>query len=68
MEIQKETSSSSLSSSSILYEDETWKPSLKGIHPAWLLAFRIFAFIVLMVLLILTVTTDGGTIFYYYTQ
>lgn len=62
VETQKETSSSTL------YEDESWRPCLKGIHPAWLLAFRVFAFIVLLVLLILTATSDGGSIFYYYTQ
>ncbi|PON59659.1 UDP-N-acetylglucosamine-N-acetylmuramyl-pyrophosphoryl-undecaprenol N-acetylglucosamine protein [Trema orientale] len=54
--------------SGILYEDDTWKPCLKNIHPAWLLAFRLVAFFVLLVLLIVTASVDGGAIFYYYTQ
>ncbi|KAK1366731.1 hypothetical protein POM88_042292 [Heracleum sosnowskyi] len=50
------------------YEDELWKPSLRGIHPAWLLGYRLVVFIVLLIMLSLNVAVDGGSIFDYYTQ
>ncbi|GLU20731.1 hypothetical protein SLE2022_369140 [Rubroshorea leprosula] len=60
-EAQQETAGS-------LYENETWTPCLKGVHPGWLMAFRVLAFIVLLICLTATGLADGGSIFYFYTQ
>lgn len=52
----------------LLYEDEVWKPCLKSIHPAWLLLFRVIAFIVLLLMMILNLAVDGPSLMYFYTQ
>ncbi|KAM4132639.1 hypothetical protein ACJW30_01G266600 [Castanea mollissima] len=47
---------------------KAWRPCVKEIHPIWLLAFRVFAFCLLLGTLIVKVIANGGRIFYYYTQ
>jgi len=52
----------------VVYLEDCWKTCIEGIHPGWLLAFRLVAFFVLASLLVVDIVTDGWSIFLYYTQ
>lgn len=52
----------------ILYADETWRTSLKELHPAWLLVYRLIAFGVMLALLIANLIIDGPDVLFFYTQ
>ncbi|PON84226.1 hypothetical protein TorRG33x02_199800 [Trema orientale] len=51
-----------------LYDNEAWRPSLKQIHPLWLLGYRLFAFFLLLATLIFKIVINGVGIFLYYTH
>ncbi|PWA41017.1 hypothetical protein CTI12_AA557810 [Artemisia annua] len=52
----------------ILYEDETWRSSFRAMHPAWLLAYRLVAFGVLLSILVSDAALIGVGMLFYYTQ
>uniref|UniRef100_A0A7N0VGC5 Uncharacterized protein n=1 Tax=Kalanchoe fedtschenkoi TaxID=63787 RepID=A0A7N0VGC5_KALFE len=51
-----------------LHRDEAWETSVAWIHPAWLLVYRLCAFIVLLAILISELRELGVGSFYFYTQ
>nr|KAJ0217679.1 hypothetical protein LSAT_V11C300140270 [Lactuca sativa] len=50
------------------YDSEAWMPCIKGIHPAWLLTFRIISFCLLLAAGTSDVAIHGTDLFFYYTQ
>ncbi|KAJ0676586.1 hypothetical protein HanOQP8_Chr12g0463571 [Helianthus annuus] len=52
----------------ILYDDETWRTSIKWLHPVWLLAYRLIAFSVLLAILSINLAISGPGVLFYYTQ
>lgn len=52
----------------ILYEDETWRTSLKSLHPTWLLVYRLIAFGIMLAILIANIIVAGPDVLFFYTQ
>ncbi|KAJ9550135.1 hypothetical protein OSB04_014180 [Centaurea solstitialis] len=52
----------------VLFEHELWKTCWRKIHPAWLMGYRIFAFIMLLLFIALDVAVCGWSIFYSYSE
>lgn len=52
----------------LLRGEDAWRPCLREIHPAWLLAYRISAFCLLLTTLIIRLLYSGGHMYFYYTQ
>ncbi|KAI3501781.1 hypothetical protein L1887_29797 [Cichorium endivia] len=52
----------------ILYEDETWRTSLKKLHPVWLLVSRLIAFGVMLSIIIANLIHSGPNVLFFYTQ
>ncbi|XP_028555416.1 uncharacterized protein LOC110100697 [Dendrobium catenatum] len=42
-------------------EDAAWRPCLRTVHPAWLLVFRIVAFIIFVSLIVADLVVDGAS-------
>ncbi|XVF16379.1 hypothetical protein REPUB_Repub10bG0026300 [Reevesia pubescens] len=51
-----------------LNDDDVWRPCLEGIHPFWLLGYRVVAFCFTLSTITIKVVVNGVRIFYYYTQ
>ncbi|KAL3526406.1 hypothetical protein ACH5RR_011062 [Cinchona calisaya] len=50
------------------WNDDAWRPCLKGIPPSILMGYRVIAFCLLLVALSFDVAVHGGGLFFYYTQ
>ncbi|KAJ9564259.1 hypothetical protein OSB04_000225 [Centaurea solstitialis] len=51
-----------------LYGCVAWMPCMKGVHPVWLLVYRIISFCLLLSACVSDVATHGTDLFFYYTQ
>ncbi|GER47983.1 galactose/methyl galactoside import ATP-binding protein MglA [Striga asiatica] len=55
-------------SSFLVYYNRSWKPCIKGIHPVFLMVFRVIAFCLLFTAMSFDIAIHGFELFFYYTQ